>query len=235
MAFLFTARTMYGEVMTMELGDRIKKLRNEKNISQEQLAEMADISLSSIRKYEANMRNPRPDQLNRIAEVFEISPYALKEIDVKSDSDLFAILVQLNRNGKFVFEAEKDSDGSCIPETVSISFENSGINSHLALYMDMLEKKEEFKRNSDDLSKAELSRKLEEIDNNIEEAILSFSSEEKSAKKSKQLAEAVCKTKPKNYRKLEGIIVDCSPREVDYIIQSAKFIKKISKEIQESQ
>lgn len=52
----------------MNIGESIKYWRKQKNMTQKQLAELADISEISIRKYETNERKPKIDTLSRIAD-----------------------------------------------------------------------------------------------------------------------------------------------------------------------
>ena len=55
------------------IGDRIRIARKEKNISQEELAEAIGSTKSAISRYESDKRQPRIEQLQRIAEVLGIT------------------------------------------------------------------------------------------------------------------------------------------------------------------
>ncbi len=57
----------------MNLGERIYELRNEKNLSQGDLADRLDVSRQSISKWENNMAVPDLDKLIKLCDVFEIS------------------------------------------------------------------------------------------------------------------------------------------------------------------
>lgn len=57
----------------MNIGESLKYWRNKKNLTQKQLAELANISEISIRKYESNERKPKIDTIARIAESLGIS------------------------------------------------------------------------------------------------------------------------------------------------------------------
>lgn len=77
----------------MNLGERIYEFRNEKNLSQGDLADRLDVSRQSISKWENNMAVPDLDKLIKLCDVFEISldeltgrekpqekiPYGIKE------------------------------------------------------------------------------------------------------------------------------------------------------------
>ena len=55
------------------IGEQIKKIRTEKGITQEQLAEMADISRVMIGRYETTDQLPALDTLIRIADALGVS------------------------------------------------------------------------------------------------------------------------------------------------------------------
>lgn len=57
----------------MTLGERICKLRTERNLSQGDLAEALDVSRQSISKWETNSSVPELDKLVKLSELFEIS------------------------------------------------------------------------------------------------------------------------------------------------------------------
>ncbi|MBL4644694.1 MAG: helix-turn-helix transcriptional regulator [Candidatus Pacebacteria bacterium] len=56
------------------IGENIKRLRNEKNISQDKLSKLADISLNTVVKLELDQSpNPTLDTLKKIAKSLDIS------------------------------------------------------------------------------------------------------------------------------------------------------------------
>ena len=57
----------------MNLGERIYKLRTEKNLSQGDLAERLDVSRQSISKWENNSSVPELEKIVKLSEVFEVS------------------------------------------------------------------------------------------------------------------------------------------------------------------
>jgi len=54
-------------------GDRLRFLREEKDISQEELGNIINAAKSTISQYELNKRNPDPDTLIKIADFFNAS------------------------------------------------------------------------------------------------------------------------------------------------------------------
>ncbi len=57
----------------MDIGKNIAGLRKEKNISQEKLAEMLDVSRQAVTKWENGKANPDTENLIRLAEIFGVS------------------------------------------------------------------------------------------------------------------------------------------------------------------
>ena len=55
------------------VGEKIKKLREEKNISQQELAEKTGIAQTTISKYEKNISSPDFKKMIKIADYFRVS------------------------------------------------------------------------------------------------------------------------------------------------------------------
>ena len=69
----------------MNLGDRIKQLRLEKDISQKDLAEHFNIARSTLSQYESNQRTPSDEMKLKISEYFGVSlDYLLGKTDKKN-------------------------------------------------------------------------------------------------------------------------------------------------------
>jgi len=69
------------------VSDRLRQLRKEKDISQEVLAKILQVSPSTIGMYEQGRRIPDTDKLNRIADYFNVSTdYLLGRTDIRKAS-----------------------------------------------------------------------------------------------------------------------------------------------------
>ena len=67
------------------IGLRLKKLREENNISQEQLANKLNVSASSIGMYETDKREPSDEIKTKIAKIFDVSiDYLVGKSDIKN-------------------------------------------------------------------------------------------------------------------------------------------------------
>lgn len=66
-------------------GQRFKKLRQEKNLTQEKLAEKFFLNKSSISRYEQDKQLPEIDLLEKIADFFDVSvDYLLGRVEINS-------------------------------------------------------------------------------------------------------------------------------------------------------
>lgn len=72
----------------MELGEKILELRKKSNLSQEQLAEMVDVSRQTISKWELSETCPDIKQAKELSKIFKIS------LDELVDNDISDIVVE---------------------------------------------------------------------------------------------------------------------------------------------
>ena len=114
---------------------KIKKYRKIQNMSLEELAEKSGINISTIKKYEAEYRNPKPEQLIKIAEALNVSIYEFLDFEIKSISDFMSLIIRLDKQTDMHIEGKKDSDGKYIPNSISLSFTDDEINDALATYL----------------------------------------------------------------------------------------------------
>ena len=69
------------EKMTSTIGDRIKKLRNENNFTQEQVADYLGFKQTQIAKLENNDRKLKSSSLNKLCELYNCpKEYIIKGI-----------------------------------------------------------------------------------------------------------------------------------------------------------
>ena len=59
--------------MIIELGERLKALRTENHLRQDQVARLVNVEKSSISMYETGMRQPSYTTLVRLADVFNVT------------------------------------------------------------------------------------------------------------------------------------------------------------------
>ena len=66
----------------MSIGTTIKKLRRDRNITQEQLAELLGVSTNAVSQWECDKTSPDISHLPVLANIFEVSADVLLEIDI---------------------------------------------------------------------------------------------------------------------------------------------------------
>lgn len=69
----------------MDFGTRLKILRKEKDLSQENFAKQLGVSRSAVGNYETNQNMPTAEILNKMSEIFQCSiDYILCKTDIKN-------------------------------------------------------------------------------------------------------------------------------------------------------
>lgn len=96
------------ESATYRIGDRIRKIRKEKGLSQASLGSLVGLSADRIQKYENGARRPKHDLLDKIAEAMGVSPLALMEPTTTSPVETMFALFDLENI--FDMEIEKITD-----------------------------------------------------------------------------------------------------------------------------
>ena len=71
----------------MEFGERLKKARNQKGLTQEQLANKLGIAKSTLAGYEKGNREPDVFKIKKIIELLEIDADYLLDIKKSSPND----------------------------------------------------------------------------------------------------------------------------------------------------
>ena len=84
----------------MTLGEKISKLRKENNLTQEELAEILDVTRQSVSRWELDIAFPETDKLLKLCNVFECSVDYLLKNDLL-DKNSTSIEPQENSNKKY--------------------------------------------------------------------------------------------------------------------------------------
>ena len=91
----------------MTIGEKIKAFRLYRGMSQNQLADACGIISATIRKYELGIRNPKPDQLKKIAAGLQVSDSVFYEFEISTAGEVAALLFMLdNAIDMELFETE---------------------------------------------------------------------------------------------------------------------------------
>lgn len=98
----------------MTIGEKIRSYRELRGFSQVTLAELSKINVGTIRKYELGIRNPKPDQLTKIANALGLNVSVFLDFNVETVGDVLALL--------FSIEDAVDLKVERIPDSESVSF-----------------------------------------------------------------------------------------------------------------
>ena len=120
----------------------MKYFRKAKVMSQEELSNAAGINLSTIKKYEVGLRNPKYEQLEKIASALDINVNNFYETEINTIGDLISIIETLNDQLDMKISAEENEAGEYLPGTVNITFKNKKVNKALLEYMDIKNNKD---------------------------------------------------------------------------------------------
>jgi transcriptional regulator with XRE-family HTH domain len=81
----------------MSIGERIRRYRNEVDMTQRELAEEVGLTESAIRNYERDIRTPGDEQIERIAKALDVSPDAIRDIGVEGARGALEVLFRYER------------------------------------------------------------------------------------------------------------------------------------------
>ena len=98
----------------MKIGEKIRKFRTEKGLSQKELAKMTGLSEPAIRNYELGNRTPSDKQIGAIAGALDISPFAISNPNIESYIGVMHTL--------FALEEEYGATLVCEPGATYITF-----------------------------------------------------------------------------------------------------------------
>ena len=79
----------------MTLGDKIRKYRTLKGLTQAQLGSMVKLTGDRIRQYENDVRNPKDGKLFEIADALDVNPSTLAEPDFDDPTSVMHVLFEL--------------------------------------------------------------------------------------------------------------------------------------------
>ena len=118
----------------MTVGEKIKTFRNIRGFSQKTLGELSGMNEVTIRKYEAGDRNPKPEQLLKIANALGISINIFMDFDVNTVSDVLSLIFKMDEDIDISFEGTKDENVKIYQQTLSKQLRNNVFNESLSIW-----------------------------------------------------------------------------------------------------
>lgn len=91
--------------MMITVGQRIRTIREQKGLTQKYVAKASGINVALLQKYEYGIRNPKDDQLKKIAEALDVEPVSLRPPRIENKAELLYALREISdRFGTVVIE-----------------------------------------------------------------------------------------------------------------------------------
>lgn len=78
------------------IGNKIRSYREFRGLNQIQLAELSGINVGTIRKYELGIRNPKPDQLEKIATALGLNVSVFLDFNIATVGDVLSLLFAID-------------------------------------------------------------------------------------------------------------------------------------------
>lgn len=78
------------------VGKKIRSYREFRGFSQIQLAELSGINVGTIRKYELGIRNPKPEQLEKIAAALGLNVSIFLDFNIETVGDVLSLLFAID-------------------------------------------------------------------------------------------------------------------------------------------
>ena len=200
----------------MNTGEIIKYFRLARNMTQEQLAQDAEISFSTLRKYEANERNPKYEQLSKIADALGISVNLFMDFEIQSVSDLFSILFQMEGQADLEIATSKDL-ADLSEDTLFLHFKNGYINHILSNYHASVE-------SIQDMDAQYRKKALSEIQNRLLDDNSSIHTDSPALSADSDKPALSLSSADQTWFELSS---DCSDEEKEQMIKAAAFIKAV--------
>lgn len=116
------------ETAASRVGDRIRKIRTEKGLSQSELGEMVGLTADRIQKYENGARKPKMDLLKKIASALGVSTLAL--VDPTTTNYIGAMFAMFELENTFNMKIEKSGEDETPAMRLTVDFRD-----HLYEYM----------------------------------------------------------------------------------------------------
>lgn len=121
----------------MNIGEKIRSFRELRGLTQDQLGKLSGINGGTIRKYELGLRNPKQEQLIKIANGLGIGVSVFYDFDIETLGDIATILFLIDDNTPVEFVGEKGPEGNYRSGKVALKFENKRLNRFLGEWADL--------------------------------------------------------------------------------------------------
>ena len=104
------------------IGKKIRAYREYMGLSQVQLAELSGINVGTIRKYELGIRNPKPQQLEKIAKAIHLNYSVFLDFNIETVGDVFSLLFAIDKAVDLSLSTVSSDDGDS--DMITLTFKN---------------------------------------------------------------------------------------------------------------
>ncbi|MFI3254999.1 MAG: helix-turn-helix transcriptional regulator [Eubacteriales bacterium] len=148
----------------MTIGEKIRLFRELRGMTQVQLATITNINVGTIRKYELGIRNPKPEQLIKIADGLGKNVSTFYDLNICTAGDIMTLLIAVSEKAEVTFVGEKDEFGKFISTEVAMKFTDPYMQDLMSgwafMKQEINEHLNQIELETDDVKKAEEMRKL---------------------------------------------------------------------------
>lgn len=106
----------------MTIGEKIRLYREIRGMTQVQLANMTEINVGTIRKYELGIRNPKPEQLIKIAGGLGKNVSTFYDLNICAAGDIMTLLIAISEKAEISFVGDRDEEGYYKANEVALQF-----------------------------------------------------------------------------------------------------------------
>ena len=92
------------------ISDKIRSYREFRGFNQIELAKLSGINVGTIRKYETGVRNPKPDQLKKVAKALGSNYSVFFDLNLETSGDIMALLFAIDDAVDVKFNGEGNKD-----------------------------------------------------------------------------------------------------------------------------
>ena len=104
------------------IGDKIRSYREFRGFNQIELAKLSGINVGTIRKYETGVRNPKPDQLEKIAKALGLNYSVFFDFNLETSGDIMALLFAIDDTVDIAFNGKENEDGKLERGSIGLHF-----------------------------------------------------------------------------------------------------------------
>ena len=151
------------------VGKKIRAYREFRGLNQIQLAELSGINVGTIRKYELGLRNPKPEQLERIASALGLNVSIFLDFNIETVGDVLSLLFAIDDSVDLSLSEPNPEDKSST--AIAFTFKNHTLQDFIkkwCQFKNVYEKeKKEILAIEDETKRQEEFDKLEAVPQNV--------------------------------------------------------------------